>query len=72
MPEALLEQKREKFKNVKIIILDERSMRGLVGMSWTSQWLQQIFNNNDDLPGGVPIIILVGDDGQIGPHGDTR
>ena len=48
------------------------SMKGLVGMSWTSQRLQQIFNSNDDLLGGVPIIILVGDDGQIGPHGDMR
>ena len=47
-------------------------MYGLVGMSWTSQRLQEIFRNNDDLLGGVPIFILVGDDGQIGPHGDSR
>ena len=71
----LLERERlsamqEKFKDCKLIIIDEKSMIGLNTLNFIDSRLRQIRNSSEEPFGGISIL-LCGDFGQLRPVGTT-
>ena len=61
---------RETFRNIVALIFDERSMIGAEDLGMINKYCQQIVHNgtNEDMIfGGIPVVILVGDDYQLPP-----
>ena len=70
----LLEKIQKKCKNLKVLVGDERSMFGRTTMGWMEQHARYAINkgaNADELWGGIPVAVFMGDDVQLPPVCDT-
>jgi len=66
-----LQRHQTRWKEVKLLILDEKSMVGRAQMGRCDRRLRQAFPaNSDEILGGLPAIIL-GDFAQLPPIGDS-
>ena len=65
-----LKELEERLGSLWILVLDERSMLGCRALSWVDSRCQQATGNHH-LPFGGITVILVGDDGQLAPIGDS-
>ncbi|CAH3141297.1 unnamed protein product [Porites lobata] len=68
----LLEKMQKKCENLKVLVGDERSMFGRMG--WMEQHARYAINkgaNADQLWGGIPVAVFMGDDVQLPPVCDT-
>ena len=69
----MLERMKSKLKHVVMLIIDERSMVESVTMKQAENNIRQsIYNrqNEEETWGGIPIVIVVGDDYQLPPVGN--
>jgi len=62
---------QEDLGSLRLIVLDEHSMTGLAQLGHMSRRLQEIKATSADVPFGGVSIVLVGDEGQLPPVGDT-
>ena len=70
----LLEKIQKKCENLKVLVGDERSMFGRTTMGWMEQHARYAINkgaNADELWGGTPVAVFMGDDVQLPPVCDT-
>ena len=70
----LLEKIQKKCENLKVLVGDERSMFGRTTMGWMEQHARYAVNkgaNADELWGGIPVAVFMGDDVQLPPVCDT-
>ena len=70
----LLEKTQKKCENLKVLVGDERSMFGRTTMGWMEQHARYAVNkgaNADELWGGIPVAVFMGDDVQLPPVCDT-
>ena len=70
----LLEKTQKKCENLKVLVGDERSMFGRTTMGWMEQHARYAINkgaNADELWGGIPVAVFMGDDVQLPPVCDT-
>ncbi|XP_073231632.1 uncharacterized protein [Porites lutea] len=70
----LLEKIQKKCENLKVLVGDERSMFGRTTMGWMEQHARYAINkgvNADELWGGIPVAVFMGDDVQLPPVCDT-
>ena len=66
----LLEKIQKKCENLKVLVGDERSMFGRTTMGWMEQHARYAINkgaNADELLGGIPVAVFMGDDVQLPP-----
>ena len=69
-----LEQIQKKCENLKVLVGDERSMFGCTTMGWMEQHARYAINklaNADELWGGIPVAVFMGDNVQLPPVCDT-
>ncbi|XP_068720423.1 ATP-dependent DNA helicase PIF6-like [Montipora capricornis] len=70
----VLEKIQNKCENLKVHVGDERSMFGRTTMGWMEQHTRYAINrgaNADELWGGIPVAVFMGDDVQLPPVCDT-
>ena len=70
----LLEKIQRKCEHLKVLVSDERSMFGRSTMGWMEQHARYAINkrtNADELWGGIPVAVFMGDDIQLPPVCDT-
>ena len=70
----VLEKIQKKCENLKVLVGDERSMFGRTTLGWMEQHARYAVNrgaNGDKLWGGIPVVVLMGDDVQLPPVCDT-
>ena len=70
----VLEKIRNKCENLKVVVGDGRSMFGGTTMGWMEQHTRYAINrgaNADELWGGIPVEVFMGDDIQLPPVCDT-
>ena len=70
----VLEKIQKKCENLKVLVGDERSMFGRTTMGWMEQHARYAINrgaNADELWGGIPVVVFMGDDVQLPPVCDT-
>ena len=70
----LLEKIQKKCENLKVLVGDKRSMFGRTTMGWMEQHARYAINkggNADQLLGGIPVTVFMGDDVQLPPVCDT-
>ena len=70
----VLEKIQSRCQNLKVLIGDERSMFGRTTLGWMEQHARYAMNrgaNAEDLWGGLPVVVLMGDDVQLPPVCDT-
>ena len=68
------EKIQKKCENLKVLVGDERSMFGRTTMGWMEQHARYAINrgaNADELWGGIPVVVFMGDDVQLPPVCDT-
>ena len=71
---SVLEKIQSRCENLKVLVGDERSMFGRITMGWMEQHTRYAINrgaNADKLWGGIPVVVLMGDDVQLPPVCDT-
>ena len=71
---SVLEKLQSRCENLKVLVGDERSMFGPITMGWMEQHTRYAINrgaNADKLWGGIPVVVLIGDDVQLPPVCDT-
>ena len=70
----VLEKIQKKCKNLKVLVGDERSMFGRTTMGWMEQHARYAISrgaNAEELWGGIPVVVFMGDDVQLPPVCDT-
>ena len=70
----VLEKIQNKCENLKVLVGDERSMFGHTTMGWMEQHTRYAINrgaNSDELWGGIPVAVFMGDDVQLPSVCDT-
>ena len=70
----LLEKSQKKCKNLRVVVGDERSMFGRTTTGWMEQHARYAINKGasaDQLWGGIPVAVFMGDDVQLPPVCDT-
>ena len=70
----VLERIQKKCENLKVLVADERSMFGRTTMGWMEHHARYAVNrgaNVDELWGGIPVVVFMGDDVQLPPVCDT-
>ena len=70
----VLEKIQNKCENLKVVVGDGRSMFGGTTMAWMEQHTRYAINrgaNADELWGGIPVEVFMGDDIQLPPVCDT-
>ena len=70
----VLEKIQKKCENLKVLVGDERSMFGRTTLGWMEQHARYAVNrgaSGDKLWGGIPVVVLMGDDVQLPPVCDT-
>jgi len=69
-----LEKIQNRCQNLKVLIGDERSMFGRTTLGWMEQHARYAVNrgaNAEELWGGLPVVVLMGDNVQLPPVCDT-
>lgn len=70
----LLEKIQKKCDNLKVLVGDERSMFCCTTLGWIEQHARYAVNGGataEDLWGGIPVVVFMGDDVQLPPVCDT-
>ena len=70
----VLEKIQKKCENLKVLVGDERSMFGRTTMGWMEQHARYAISrgaNAEELWGGIPVVVFMGDDVQLPPVCDT-
>ena len=70
----VLEKIQKRCENLKVLVGDERSMFGRITMGWMEQHARYAINrggNAEELWGGIPVVVFMGDDVQLPPVCDT-
>ena len=70
----VLEKTQNKCENLKVLVGDEQSMFGRTTMGWMEQHTGYAINrgaNPDELWGGIPVAVFMGDDVKLPPVCDT-
>ena len=70
----VLEKIQKKCENLKALVGDERSMFGRTTMGWMERHARYAISrgaNAEELWGGVPVVVFMGDDVQLPPVCDT-
>ncbi|KAL9956688.1 hypothetical protein ACROYT_G038207 [Oculina patagonica] len=71
---SVLQQIQDRCENLKVLVGDERSMFGRTTVGWMEQHTRYAINrgaNSEELLGGIPVVVLMGDDVQLPPVCDT-